>query len=101
MTNLKLINEINNDNFQPELFGGFIEQDINFIKDFVFDNDSIDKVFNRINAFLLANGYDALDFANNWNEDGISNDFMSAYCNPYVYENIGPNIILVIYRNIK
>jgi hypothetical protein len=101
MTNLKLINEINNDNFQPELFGGFIERDINFIKDFVFDNDSIDKVFNRINAFLLANGYDALDFANNWNEDGISNDFMSAYSNPYVYENICPNIILLIYRNIK
>lgn len=101
MTNLKLINEINIDNFQPELFGGFIEQDINFIRYFTFDNDSIDKVFNRINTFLLVNGYDALDFANNWNEDGISNNFMSAYGNPNVYENIGPNIILVIYRNIK
>ena len=51
MTNLKLIDEINKDNFQPELFSGFIVQDINFIKYFVFDNDSIDKVFNRINAF--------------------------------------------------
>jgi hypothetical protein len=101
MTNLKLINEINNDNFQPELFDGFIVQDINFIKYFNFDKDSIDRVFNRINAFLLVNGYDALDFANNWSEDGISNNFMCAYGNPYVYEHIGPNIVLLIYRNIN
>jgi hypothetical protein len=75
--------------------------DINFIKYFNFDNDSIDKVFNCINGFLMVNSYDALDFANNWNEDGISNDLMSAYINPYVYENIDSNIILIIYRKIK
>ena len=101
MTNIKLIDEINKKSFNAEMFGGFAQDDYNFVKYFCFDEDSIDKVFERINNFLLENGYEALDFANNWDADGIDNQLMSAYGNPIVFENIGPNIVLVIYRKIQ
>jgi hypothetical protein len=101
MSKTRLIDVIDNANFDPELFGGFIVQDINFVKYFDFDEDTIDKVFERINVFLLENGYKILDFANNWGEDGITNELMSAYGNPIIFDNIGPNIVLVIYRKIK
>ena len=95
MTSLLLINEINKDNFEPELFGGFSD-DLNFIKDFHFFDDNINDVFLQINNFLVDNGYRPLDFTNKWDLDGIDNELMSAYGNPYCNEQEYANIILVI-----
>lgn len=99
MTSLLLINEINKDNFQPELFGGFSD-DLNFIKYFHFFDSNINDVFLQINNFLVDNGYSPLDFTNKWDLDGIDNELMSVYGNPYCNEQENANIILVIYRRI-
>jgi hypothetical protein len=65
------------------LFDGFIVGDINFIKNILI----LIKIplIEQATVLMLFIGkwLHALDFANNfWNEDGISNDFMSAYGNP-------------------
>lgn len=96
MTNLLLINEIKKDNFKPELFGGYIVDDINFIKSFQFGGSELSEVFEDINYFLINNGYNKLDF-DNWSIDGIENELMSVYGDP---DCNGENkaLILVIYR---
>lgn len=99
MTSLLLINEINKDDFQPELFGAFCD-DLNFIKYFYFFDSTINDIFLQINIFLIDNGYSPLDFTNEWDVDGIYNELMSAYGNPYRNEQENANIILVIYRSI-
>jgi hypothetical protein len=96
MTDLLLINEIKKDNFQPELFGGFIVQDINFIKYFQFNDNQLNDIFVQINFFLINNGYNKLDF-DNWSVDGIENELMSVYSDPNSNEE-NKALILVIYR---
>lgn len=53
MSKVRLIDEINKKSLNAELFGGFAQDDLNFIKYFDFDEDTIDKVFDRINVFLF------------------------------------------------
>jgi len=100
MTNIKLIDEINKKSFNAEMFGGFALDEFNFIKYFYFFENTINDVFKQINNFLVNNGYNPLDFEHNWGIDGITNELMSAYGNPYCNEQENANIILVIYRNI-
>jgi hypothetical protein len=64
MTNFKLIDEINKETFNPELFEGYIYNEVNFIKYFYFFENSITDVFKQINMFLVSNGYNPLDFEN-------------------------------------
>ena len=99
MINIKLIDEINKKSFNAEMFGGFANDEFNFIKQFYFFDNTINDVFKQINDFLVMNGYKPLDFEHIWSIDGITNELMSVYCNPYCNEQENANIILVIYRN--
>jgi len=101
MNKIRLIDLIDNENFNPNLFDGFILHDINFVKYFYFLENSINEIYTQINEFLTINGYNPLDFKNKWGIDGIDNELMCAYINPYYNENENANIILVIYRNIN
>jgi hypothetical protein len=101
MNKIRLVDLIDNENFDPILFGGYIYNDLNFIKYFTFFKDNINDTFIQINEFLVNNGYNPFDFHNKWNIDGIENELMSAYVNPYYIDKDNANIILVIYRKNK
>jgi hypothetical protein len=97
MNNLLLINEVNKDTFNPELFGGFIVNATNFVKYFPIQDAAITTIFTEVNDFLISNGYNAFDFTKWSSDDELANELMSVYGDPYCNEE-NKRLILVIYR---
>lgn len=75
----KLINTIRNSNFKPELYGGFMFSDFQFMKYFPLNNNSLEDTFSDVNNFLVENGYQNISYNEFALELIVSNESVAVF----------------------
>lgn len=79
----KLIEVIRKPEFDPELYGGFMYSDFQFMKVFFLHENSLENTFKDANFFLLKNGYSELSFEKFLPELYTSEEKISLYADTY------------------
>ena len=91
----KLLNVIRKPDFDAELYHGFMFSDFQFMRFFPLNEESLRQTFDRVNEFLLENGYTDLLFDDFLPELTVSKDAVTLYADPYCNET-NKQLILVI-----
>ncbi len=91
----RLIDIIRTSRFDPEIYNGFMLSDFQFIRFFPLENDSVEQCFDKVNDFLIQNGYDKFAIKDFIEELSIQNELVSLYADLYCNEN-NKQLVLVI-----
>ena len=91
----KLINVIRNSDFNAELYHGFMQSDFQFMRFFPLNDEDVRKTFDKVNTFLIDNGYDELPFNEFLPELSVSVNTVTIYADEYCNET-NKQLILVI-----
>jgi hypothetical protein len=91
----KLINVIRKSVFNADLYNGFMFSDFQFMRFFPLHDESLRQTFDRVNIFLLNNGYYELSFDEFLPELSVTKDTVTLYADPYCNET-NKQLILVI-----
>lgn len=91
----RLIDTIRKSDFDPEDYNGFMYSDFQFMSFFYLDGESLIECFDKVNEFLIQNGYGELSYDGFIKELTISNEKVSVYADPYASQD-RERLILVI-----
>ena len=91
----KLIDTIRKSDFNPEDYNGFMYSDFQFMRYFPLNEESLNQCFDRVNAFLIQNGYSELSFDDFIKELTITNEKVTVYADQYASKEMR-QLILVI-----
>jgi NTP pyrophosphatase (non-canonical NTP hydrolase) len=91
----KLINVIRKSDFNAQDFGGFMFNDYQFMRFFPLNEDTVAQTLQKVNLFLIHNGYDGFSLDEFLKENTIKTDIVSIYADPYSNET-NRQLILVI-----
>ncbi len=80
----KLRNVIRRPDFQPEEFGGYLVDELQFQRIFFLEHHSLAEVYEQINEFLTSNGYEKVSFSSLSEQETLELGELSISLNPFV-----------------
>ncbi len=91
----KLIDVIRKPDFNSDLYNGFMYSDFQFMRFFPLHDESLRETFDKVNVFLVENGFDELSFDAFLPELTVTNNAVSIYADTYCNET-NRQLILII-----